>query len=161
MCHHQQQTKKRKERTKEKKEQKEKKEKRKRKYHSENGIRFLTLPFIHLHPFIYLFFLDPDLLFFPSFFFFFFPYLFVLFSQVPRPSSSKMTSECSDACARMVAVSRSSTMNVERPAMMLSLAPMRVNTRSAKQITKDHKRTHAHKQKQTNKDRQMNRQTGA
>ena len=50
---------------------------------------------------------------------------------VPLPSSSKMTRLFDVAWLRMLAVSFNSTMNVERPAMMLSLAPMRVKMRSA------------------------------
>mmetsp|Transcript_6430 Transcript_6430/g.15486 ORF Transcript_6430/g.15486 Transcript_6430/m.15486 type:complete len:217 (-) Transcript_6430:1142-1792(-) len=49
---------------------------------------------------------------------------------VPRPSSSRMTSEWRVAWRRMRAVSSSSTRKVESPAMMASLAPTRVKTRS-------------------------------
>jgi len=51
---------------------------------------------------------------------------------VPRPSSSRMTRERGVAAARMRDVSCSSTMNVELPAKMLSLAPaIRAVTRQA------------------------------
>mmetsp|Transcript_8659 Transcript_8659/g.28428 ORF Transcript_8659/g.28428 Transcript_8659/m.28428 type:complete len:246 (-) Transcript_8659:2202-2939(-) len=49
---------------------------------------------------------------------------------VPRPSSSRMTSDLADACLRIAAVSRSSTMNVDWPMRMRSDAPRRVKTRS-------------------------------
>mmetsp|Transcript_60765 Transcript_60765/g.100931 ORF Transcript_60765/g.100931 Transcript_60765/m.100931 type:complete len:249 (+) Transcript_60765:450-1196(+) len=49
---------------------------------------------------------------------------------VPRPSSSRITSERRVACCRMRDVSSSSTLKVERPAMMASFAPTRVKMRS-------------------------------
>mmetsp|Transcript_22144 Transcript_22144/g.72271 ORF Transcript_22144/g.72271 Transcript_22144/m.72271 type:complete len:388 (+) Transcript_22144:609-1772(+) len=49
---------------------------------------------------------------------------------VPRPSSSRITSERAVACLRMSEVSSSSTRKVERPAMMASFAPTRVKMRS-------------------------------
>ena len=50
--------------------------------------------------------------------------------DVPRPTSSSTTSERRVAFARIDAVSRISTMNVESPRDRLSAAPTRVNTRS-------------------------------
>ena len=50
---------------------------------------------------------------------------------VPRPSSSRITSERGVACLRMSEVSESSTMKVDSPESMLSKAPMRVKTASS------------------------------
>lgn len=50
--------------------------------------------------------------------------------DVPLPSSSNITNEEDVASFRMLAVSCSSTMNVDCPPMMLSLAPIRVKIRS-------------------------------
>ena len=52
--------------------------------------------------------------------------------DVPRPTSSKRTRESSVAARRMVASSVISTMNVDWPPAMSSLAPTRVNTRSTR-----------------------------
>ncbi|MNT31902.1 hypothetical protein D3C72_1677590 [compost metagenome] len=50
--------------------------------------------------------------------------------EVPRPTSSISTSECSVAPFKMAADSVISTMKVERPPARSSVAPMRVKMRS-------------------------------
>ena len=50
--------------------------------------------------------------------------------DVPRPTSSKTTSDREVAPARIAAVSRISTMNVESPRARLSAAPTRAKMRS-------------------------------
>src|SRR5471030_1694406 len=55
--------------------------------------------------------------------------------DVPRPTSSISTSECSVAALRMAADSVISTMKVERPPARSSVAPMRVKMRSIGPMT--------------------------
>ena len=50
--------------------------------------------------------------------------------EVPRPISSKISSECAVACRRISATSLISTMKVDWPPARSSLAPMRVKMRS-------------------------------
>jgi hypothetical protein len=50
--------------------------------------------------------------------------------EVPRPTSSSTTSDRRVALARIAAVSRISTMNVDSPRARLSAAPTRVKIRS-------------------------------
>ena len=50
--------------------------------------------------------------------------------EVPRPISSKISSECAVACRRISATSLISTMKVDWPPARSSLAPIRVKMRS-------------------------------